>query len=220
MITQRGDCWSPIYRRWWNVEFLNHPTASFSTSKNKWRKTIWNISCGQHPVVNVCLLEPCCATNEVQRPGDITWRFTNGSPQLLSSMLNDVDETFCSKLSTSLMKELIESNIDSAANTLAGPLSERWLRLQKQRRLIFMLSFVFNGTENRSSTYMNAVHCCVHQYINTQFFYIYKNIGLVSFTIKWLCLEGAGMPMGMNNYERTGPTKCCLFHGTIQIQID
>ena len=136
-------CWSPIYRRWWNVEFFNHPNASFSTSKNKWRKAIWNISCEQHPVVNVCLLDPYCATNEVQRPGDITWRFTNGSPQLLSSMLNDVDETFCSKLSTSLMKELIESNIDSAANTLAGPLCERWSRLQKQRRLIFMLSFVF-----------------------------------------------------------------------------
>ena len=140
---KRGDCWSPIYQRWWNVEFLNHPTASFSTSKKKWRNTIWNISCEQHPVVNVCLLDPCCATNEVQRPGDITWRFTNGSPQLLSSMLNDVDETFCSKSSISFMKELIESDVNSAANTLAGPLSERLVHYQKQRRLIFMLSFVF-----------------------------------------------------------------------------
>ena len=98
-------------------------------------------------------------------------------------MLNDVDETFCSKLSTSLMKELIESNIDSSANTLAGPLSERWLRLQKKQwRSIFML--FSTGIENRSSTYMNAVHCCVQQDVNTQFFYISKNIGLVSFTIR------------------------------------
>ena len=104
------------------------------------------------------------------------------SSAFVFAMLNDVDETFCSKLSTSLMKELIESNIDSAANTLAGPLSERWLRLQKQRRLIFLC--FSTGTENRSSTYMNAVHCCVQQDVNTQFFYISKNIGLVSFTIK------------------------------------
>ena len=70
-------------------------------------------------------------------------------------MLNDVDE------STSLMKELIESNIDSAANTLAGPLSERWLHYQKQRRSIFICFSA--GIENRSSTYMNAVHCCGQQ---------------------------------------------------------
>ena len=137
---------------------FNHPTASFSTSKNKWRKTIWNISCEQHPVVNVCLLAPCCATNEVQRPRDITWRFTNGSLQLLSSIVNDVDEVFCSKSSISLMKELIESNIDSAANTLAGPLSERWLRLQKQRRLIFMLSFVFQLV--LKNDHQHIYECC------------------------------------------------------------
>ena len=65
------------------------------------------------------------------------------SSAFVFSMLNDVDETFCSKSSVCLMKELIESNIDSAANTLAGPLSERWLRLQKQKGLIFLLSFVF-----------------------------------------------------------------------------
>ena len=46
------------------------------------------------------------------------------------------------------------------------------------------------GTENRSSTYINAVHCCVQQDVNTQLFYTSKNIELVSLQLSDCVLRG------------------------------